>query len=202
MRKCKGENAECFDHPDYQEMRRRPFAASKCLARLTTGNLCSLASAAIQQSLAGIGVPSFFSCLKANVNQVEGAQAAGAAAVAIQRPALRNSSRRLRVIGRAPCAAIQATNSLSVMPIVSEEPGTGGRVLALEPRFIIGTEVLLEIFDSVFQRRLEVNAMHPRLRDQSTGTAHLVSMRNTVCAVITRDVNRTVEILIHQADHE
>ena len=91
-------------------------------------------------------------------------QAAGAAARSSQSPALRSCSRRLREIGWAPCAAIQATNSLSVMPIVSEAPGTGGRVLVLEPRFIVGTEVSLEIFNTVFEGCFEVNAVHPCLR--------------------------------------
>jgi hypothetical protein len=37
------------------------------------------------------------------------------------------------------------------MPVVSEDPGTGGKVLALKPRFMVGTKVLLEVLDSVFE---------------------------------------------------
>ena len=48
--------------PAHQSIRRSPLTASKCLSRLTMGSRCSLAKAAIQQSLAGIGVPSFLSC--------------------------------------------------------------------------------------------------------------------------------------------
>ena len=46
----------------YQAIRREPFTASKCLSQLTMGSRCSLAKAAIQQSLAGMGVPSALSC--------------------------------------------------------------------------------------------------------------------------------------------
>ncbi len=47
---------------NHQRIRRRPFTESKCLSRLTTVRRCSLAMAAIQQSLAGMGVPFSLSC--------------------------------------------------------------------------------------------------------------------------------------------
>ena len=88
------------------------------------------------------------------------------------------------------------------MPMVSEAPGTGGRVLILEPRFIVGTEVLLEILNSVFEGCFEVNAVHPCLRYQAAGTTHLVAMRNTMRTVITRDIDRSIEALKHETHHK